>query len=177
MSSTYRFHKPPERQAAFGPLEEGDYNFIVSECGEPYEKNDKFILPVKIAIQPDGVPVFANPWAGTDKNGNDRDGIAEFLISCNRAPKVGEEPDWDEVAGARGRCHLKQEEAQMGALKGKMVNKVGWFIAPKQVGPSASKQSVSKNEFEKARQKQVEASGGGAGEIDEDNIPYACDRY
>ena len=63
----------------------------------------------------------------------------------------------------------------MGALKGKMVNKVGWFIAPKQIGPSASKQNLSKNEFEKAHQKQVEASGGAADETDD--MPYACDRY
>ena len=59
MSSIYRFHKPPERQASFGPLEEGDYSFIVSECGQPYEKNNKIIIEVKLSIQPDGVPVWA----------------------------------------------------------------------------------------------------------------------
>ena len=142
----------------------------MSECGQPYEKNNKIIVEVRLSIQPDGVPVWAHPWAGRDKNGNDRDGVAEFLISCNRAPKENEDVDWDEVPGARGRCHLKQEEAQIGALKGKMVNKIGWFIAPKQIGPSANKQSVSKSEFEKARQKQVEASGGEADETDD--MPY-----
>ena len=171
MSSIYRFHKPLERQASFGPLPEGDYNFTVSECGEPYEKNNKIIVEVKLSIQPDGVPVWAHPWTGRDKNGNDRDGIAEFIVAINRAPREGEDVDWDKVIGARGRCRLKQEEAQGGTHKGQMVNKVGWFIAPKQIGPSASKQqNVSKNEFEKVRQKQVEASGG---EIPEaDDMPY-----
>ena len=172
MSSTYRYHKPPERQA-FGPLPAGDYQFIVSSVDEPYEKNNKWILSVKLAIQPDGTPVFANPWSGKTNAGEERDGIAEFLQAINRAPRDGEEPDWTELAGARGKCKLKVEIAQMGALAGKEVNKVDYFHAPKQIGPSANKQSVSKNEFEKARRKQVEASGGGATpEVDEDNIPY-----
>jgi hypothetical protein len=77
--------------------------------------------------------VFANPWAGTTKDGEARDGIAEFLLSVNRAPKVGEEPDWKRLVGAKGRCRLKVEVAQVGALAGSQVNRVAYFHAPRQV--------------------------------------------
>ena len=135
--NTYKFGGGEQRQA-FGPLPPGDYLFTVAECGEPYFKNDKWILAVRLAIQPGGEPVFANPWSGTDKNGDDRDGIGDFLLAVNRAPKLGAEPDWKKVVGARGKCKLKVEIAQQGALAGKEVNKIDRFYRPKEVGSAAN---------------------------------------
>lgn len=166
--SNYRFKAPPP-QPTFGPLPEDDYDYVVAECGEPYESAaGNTVLPVKLSIQPDGAPVFSNPWKGTDKNGKDRDGIAEFLISCNRAPKEGEEPNWTKVVGARGRCRLKVEVAAKGALAGKEVNKVAWFYAPKQLQPG---QSYTKAQAEQIRADAVKAAGGPS-EDEPNDIPF-----
>ena len=168
---SYRYQGEPEQRVGGAAKPEGDYHFVIAECGEPYEKNGKWILAVKLAIQPDGMPVFANPWAGTDKNGETRDGIAELLLAVNRAPKKGAEPDWQSLVGAKGKCRLKVEIAQMGALAGKEVNKVHYFYRPKEVGPTAAKgKTYSQSEFNKARHKQQEASG--SDEPDQDQIPY-----
>ena len=139
--SDYRFSQP-SAPPALGPKPEGDYHYVVTSCDQPYSKNDKFILPVKLSIAPDNMPVFANPWTGETRDGEFRDGIAEFLISCARAPKVGQEPDWAKVVGAHGTVHLKVEVAAQGALAGKPVNKVGWFHRPKQ----SSRQSQPESE-------------------------------
>jgi hypothetical protein len=182
---SYKFKEPPLRPT-FGPLPDGDYGFTVSSCDEPYYKNDHWILAVKLAIQPDGTPVFANPWSGQTSTGEERDDIAAFLVCVNRAPKVGEEPDWAKVVGARGRCRLKQEEAKMGTLAGKMVNRVAWFHAPKQVGPTAEQrpqtfgraqvESYSPQEVEKAKADAERRAGGPVGPdlaVEPDDIPFA----
>jgi hypothetical protein len=173
--SSYKFKHPAPRPV-FGALPEGDYGYTVSECGEPYQKNDKWILPVKLAIQPDGTPVWANPWQGQTSAGEERDQIAEFLVSCNRAPKVGEEPDWDEVVGARGRCRLKIEIAQMGALAGKEVNKVAYFLVPKQVGSIAEEraQRSTQKEYAKEQAATVRKASGKDPDLDvePDDIPF-----
>ena len=135
MDDKYIYHGNP-RERVFGPLPAGDYNFNVASIDAPYFKNDKWILPLKITIQPQGITVFANPWAGTNSYGEERDGIAEFLLSINRVPAVGQEPQWGKMVGARGRCRLKLEIAQKGVLTGKDVNKVAWFHAPKQLEAS-----------------------------------------
>jgi hypothetical protein len=162
MSSTYRFHQPAPRPT-LGPLPDGDYNFIVAACDRPGIKaSGNLVLAVKLSIQPEGIPVFANPWARTDQSltQDGRDDIAVFLLCINRAPRDGEEPDWDSLVGARGKCHLKQEEAKMGALAGKMVNKVAWFHVPKQIGPQAqAPQNVSKSQFDQARQQAAKNAG------------------
>jgi hypothetical protein len=133
---TYRFNEPPSRDNVFGPLPGGDYSFVVTDCQEPYQSQaGNWVLPIKLAIEPQGIPVFANPWSGVTKDGEERDGIAEFLLSCNRAPEAGEEPDWPKVIGARGTCRLKIKIAQKGNLAGKEVNKVAFFHRPQQVGP------------------------------------------
>jgi hypothetical protein len=151
---SYIYKGEPE-QRVFSALPPGDYNYTVAECGQPYEKdNGNWVLAVKLAIQPSGVPVFSNPWTGTDKNGEERDGIGEFLLSCARAPKPGTEPDWKRVVGARGRCRLKNEIAQMGALAGKEVSKVAFFHRPKEVGPSAEqppRQSFTESEIKESQ--------------------------
>jgi hypothetical protein len=176
--SNYIYRGEPE-QRVFGALPEGDYNYVVSECSEPYQKdNGNWVLAVRLAIQPSGTTVFSNPWTGTDKNGQERDGIAEFLVSCNRAPKLGTEPDWAKIVGARGRCRLKVEIAQMGQLAGKEVNKVGWFHAPKQVGPNAEqapRQSYSQEEYNQAGAEAVKKAGGPVRpdlEPEPDDIPF-----
>ena len=137
MNDRYIYRGEPEGQKVFGALPEGDYAFTVSSADAPYYKNQHWILAVKLSIQPQGIPVFANPWTGTTTAGEERDGIAEFLLAVNRAPAPGEEPRWDRLVGARGKCRLKVEIAQMGALAGKEVNKVHSFHRPKQVGPAS----------------------------------------
>jgi hypothetical protein len=171
--SSYKFNEPAPRQV-FGPLPQGDYGFTVSSCDEPYEKNEHWILAVKLAIQPDGTPVFANPWSGLTKDGEERDGIAEFLVSCNRAPKVGQEPDWDKVVGARGRCRLKIEIAKMGALAGKEVNKVAYFLTPKQVGPTTEQRPKSHSQEELNQARRVAEKNAKDPDLDvaPDDIPF-----
>ena len=177
--SNYRFQKPPPRPE-FGPLPEGDYSFVVTEADESYmsEKGNE-VLPLKLAIQPNGVPVFANPWARTEKSAiqDGRDQIAEFLLCVNRVPKEGEEPNWKGLIGAKGKCRLTTEKAQQGALAGKEVNKVHYFYTPKQADagkaadkPSATQQNFTSSEFQKARQQQMATAG--AGEPEPDDIPY-----
>lgn len=174
MSDAYIFKGNPEPRV-YGPLPEGDYNFKVAECGEPYQKvSGNWVLAVKLTIQPSGQTVFANPWSGVDKNGDQRDGIGEFLVSCDRAPKPGTEPDWRRVVGAYGRCKLKIEIAKMGSLAGKEVNKVGWFHAPEQVGPNAEqapRQSYSQEEYNQARRQQ-EAKTAGPDDLEPTDIPF-----
>jgi len=171
--SNYRYKGEPE-QRVFGALPEGDYQFVVAEIDEPYTnpRSGNDVLPVKLSIQPQGVPVFANPWCGTDKNGEDRDGIAEFLLAVNRAPKIGEEPDWKRLVGAKGKCRLKVEIAAQGSLAGKEVNKVAWFHRPKQVGPGAEQppSSYSPAEVNQAAKAAQAATGGD--DLEPDDIPF-----
>ena len=179
--SNYRFQKPPPRPE-FGPLPEGDYFFVVSECGEPHYSESgtgNLVLNLKLSIQPEGIPVFANPWARTEESvvQDGRDGIAEFLLCINRAPKDGEEPNWKALVGAKGKCRLTTEKAKQGALAGKDVNKVHYFYTPKLAKegaaekPSATQQSFTTSDFQKARAKQQMATAG-AGEPEPDDIPY-----
>ena len=172
--STYIYQDPKER-AVFGPLAEGDYTYAVASCGVPYQKNDKWIVSVRLSIQPGGETVFCNPWSGNTKEGEYRDGIAEFLQSCNRAPKAGTEPDWD-IEGARGRCRLKIEIAKLGALAGKEVNRVERFYAPKQVGPTTGQRpkTHSQQELNQAR-RETEKNAGGLGQAPDD-IAFIYDR-
>lgn len=171
MSSTYRFKQPPARSEASELLPVGDYIYVVTECeyGPNESKSGNGVtLKIKISIQPSGRIIFAQPWTGRDRNGVDRDGIAEFLLSCNRAPKVGEEPDWSKVTGAKGKCRLKIDKDQNEIDR----NSVHYFYRPKQANLSpqeGKQQSFSQSEFEKARAKQTKASGS---EPEPDNIPY-----
>jgi hypothetical protein len=174
--SSYIYRGEPE-QRVFGALPEGDYAYVVADCGEPYQKdNGNWVLAVKLAIQPSGASVFANPWAGTDKNGEERDGIGEFLLSCNRAPKPGDEPDWKRCAGAKGKCRLKVEIAAQGALAGKEVNKVAFFHRPKQVGPTGEplQQSFTEAELKKIKAAIGKTLAGQDPDLDvaPDDIPF-----
>src|SRR5215831_2579431 len=160
--SSYRFKEPAARQMV-GPLPEGDYNFRVTSADEPYEsKAGNQVLPLELEVEEH--KVFANPWTGTTKDGEERDGISEFLVCINRAPAVGQEPDWKRLAGARGRCRLKVEIAQAGALIGQPVNKVAFFHAPKQV------EKVTR-EY-KAAQAQTKAKAQPNPGAEPDDIPF-----
>ena len=129
--NTYKYNEPsPPPQ--FGPIPEGDYNFTVIEAGEPYHSAaGNFVLAVKLQVGPEKAHVYDNPWAGD--NG---DKIAQFLKACGRAPAIGQEPAWNKLIGAKGRCHIKIETAQQGKLAGKPVNKVSWYIFATDVLPS-----------------------------------------
>jgi hypothetical protein len=170
--SEYRFKEPPPAPA-FGPLPEGDYIATVTECGEPYvnPKSGNYVLAVTLAVGPEGVPVFFNPWAGTDSNGNERDGIADMLVALNRAPKPGQEPNWKRVVGAKAKCKIKIEIAQQGKLAGKPVNKVAYFYRPREIGPTAQQepQTYSEAEVKKAAKEQAKKAGF---EEEPEDIPF-----
>jgi hypothetical protein len=175
--NSYRFSGGEQRRPVSGPLPEGDYSFEVAEYQEPYQKaNGNWVLKVRLTIE--GQTVFDQPWSGTDKNDEKRDGVGSFLLAINRAPtNKGDEPDWRKVEGARGRCRLKVEIAQMGALAGKEVNRVAYYYVPKQVGPSIepTKQSFSPAEVNKSMADQRRRSAGPAGpdlEQEPEDIPF-----
>jgi hypothetical protein len=174
--SEYRYRGAPEERA-FGPLEPGDYNFVVSDVTEPRRSEaGNLVLGVKLSIQPSGQIVFANPWQGMTSSGEDRDDIAAFLHAINRIPKIGEEPRWQQLVGARGRVRLKVEIAQQGNLAGKSVNKVAFFHRPKQVGPTAEppRQSFTEGEINESQAAIAKVLGIKDPDLDvaPDDIPF-----
>jgi hypothetical protein len=172
--STYRYQGAPE-QKIFGALPEGDYQFTVAMADPPYEKeNGNLVMSVKLTILPDNVPVFCNPWQGTDRNGDPHDQIAEFLLAVNRVPKIGEEPKWSALVGARGRCKLIQELAQQGKLAGKPVNKVSFFYRPREVGPTTEEpRSFTKEEAEASRRATAKKADRDPDlDVEPDDIPF-----
>jgi hypothetical protein len=166
---SYHYQEPTPR--TYGALPEGDYSAVVIECGEPYvSQTGKDVIVVKLAIQPSGRHVWYRPWAGKTKDGEYRDNIAEFLKAVNRAPKAGEEPNWNAVLGAKGKCKLKVRE-----YNGDKQNDVAFFYVPREtktatVAPPKAG-SVSQSEFEKARQAQINQSVGGI-TPEPDELPY-----
>src|SRR5262245_58194880 len=170
MTNSYKFGGGEERKA-FGPLPPGDYSFSVTECGEPYQKDTgNWVLQVRLSIQPGGETVFATPWSGVDRNGEERDGIGEFLLAVNRAPKVGDEPQWRKVVGVKGRVRLKIETATQGALAGKEVNKVVFFHKPKEI--KQPHPSFTEAEIEKSQTAIAKVLGIEADEVEPDDIPF-----
>jgi hypothetical protein len=170
--STYRYQGPPE-QRAFGPLPPGDYDFVVSDITEPHESSSgNQVLSVKLSIQPGGETVFANPWCGQDRDGNERDDIALFLLAINRIPKIGEEPRWQQLVGARGRVRLKTEVAQQGNLAGKEISRVAFFHAPKTVGPTAQQAPQTYSEPEARKAAKAAQAAAGSSDIEPDDIPF-----
>lgn len=168
MTEQYIYKGPPDERV-FGAIPEGDYGYIIAECDPPYWKNDKWILSVKLIIEPSKIYVWANPWSGKTSSGEERDGIGELLCSCNKAPKPGTSPNWKAVIGARGRCRLKVEIAQMGALAGKEVNRVHYFYRPKELSEQAP-QIYSEAEVKKAS-KSAQAAAQ-PGDTEPDDIPF-----
>jgi hypothetical protein len=151
--SKYIYQGEPEERPA-GPLPSGDYDFVVTQCGEPYEsKNGNLVLPTVLEIQgsPRKITVFYNPWAGVDRNGEKRDGIADFLHSISRVPKIGQEPRWPSLSGARGRLRLTIETAGAGKYQGQSLNKVHYVYRPKAAGASETVTAYSNDEVKQAR--------------------------
>jgi hypothetical protein len=174
--STYKFHEPPRR--TYGALPEGDYMAVVTEVGEPYvNASGKDVLVVKLAIQPGGQNVYYRPWTGKTVNGDFRDNIAEFLKAVNRAPREGEEPNWNSVLGAKGKCRLKVRE-----YNGDDQNDVAFFYVPRDTKQATTPPLKATNEFEKARAEQAANVNSGAQqtaaasasttEPEPDDIPY-----
>jgi hypothetical protein len=165
--STYRYSEPLPR--TFDVLPPGDYMAVIASAEEPYEKNGKQILKATLSIQPSGRTVFYYAWSGKTASGEYRDNIGELLLAANRAPLIGEEPNWAKLAGAKVKVRLKVEPDQNGEDR----NVIHWVYTPKKAstsGPAAGEQSVSVDEFQKARKKQIVASGGN--EPEEDQLPY-----
>ena len=164
--STYRYSEPTPR--TFNVLSAGDYQAVIAEAEEPYEKDGKQILKIVFSIQPSGQTVFYYAWTGKTKAGEYRDNIGELLLAANRAPAVGQEPSWAKLKGAKVKVRLKVEPDQNGEER----NVIHWVYTPKQATKSASgkKESVSTEEFLKARKKQDVASGGA--EPEPDDLPY-----
>ena len=137
MSANYTFSGGSQKaRSGSGLLPAGDYAFSVLECQEPYQKdNGNWVLKVRLAIEPSEQWVWDQPWSGVTSAGDARDGIGDFLVAVNRAPAQGAQPDWRKVVGAKGRCKLKIELAQIGALAGKEVNRVHFYYRPKELSP------------------------------------------
>jgi hypothetical protein len=85
--------------------------------------------------------------------------------------------------GARGRCKLIQEIAQQGKLAGKPVNKVSFFLRPRELGPTTAEQprrpatssveSFTKAEVEASRKATVKAAERDPDlDVAPDDIPY-----
>ncbi len=181
MTDKIYLYRGASETRAFGLLPAGDYSFVITGVEPPYYKNGKWILAVKLTIQPPGIQphgvlVFANPWSGTDKNGEDRDGIADLLIAVNRAPAVGQEPEWGRLIGAKGKCRLKIQPDQNNIDR----NKVAFFHRPKQVEPAVAHSTSSEQaqrpptyspaEVNQAA-KAAQAAAGGA-DVEPDDIPF-----
>jgi len=171
---SYTFGGGSERQQVPSEiLPEGDYNFRVLECGEPYlNQNDNWVVKVKLSILPSDQWVWDQPWSGETGAGQKRDGIGDFLLAIGRAPAIGKEINWDNIVGARGRCRLRQGEIGQGSRKGQKRNEVHYYYRPKQVGPGTEQppRSYSQDEVSKsAKSAQAAASGG---DIEPDDIPF-----
>ena len=141
---------------------------VIASVEEPYiNHKGNHVLKAILAIQPSGQTVFYYPWAGKTVSGEARDNIGELLLAANRAPKAGEEPKWSALSGAKIKVRLKVEPDQNGEER----NAIHWVYTPKKAGkPAASGQSVSTDEFLKARAKGISASGGE--EPDPYDIPF-----
>jgi hypothetical protein len=79
------------------------------------------------------------------------------------------------LIGARGRCQLTTETAQQGKLAGKAVNKVHYWIRPREVGPTTEQQprSFTKEEVEQSRKATIKAVERDPDlDVEPDDIPF-----
>lgn len=132
MSDDYVYQEP--KQPDFGPLPPGDYPFTVAEVQPTYiSEAGNFVLPVRLAVGDQGVPVFDSPSAGASSKIGPYDRIAAFLKCINKHVAPGQKPDLSNanLKGARGYLRLKVEIAQQGQLAGKPVNRVHYYILDK----------------------------------------------
>jgi hypothetical protein len=168
----YIYEGEPEERVS-GPLAEGDYDFVVLHTGEPHEsKAGNPVLKVALEIQGSRkIKVFYNAVIWTDSDGKKRDGIADFLHAINRVPKIGEEPRWDKLAGARGRLRLTTEIAGAGKYQGQSMNKVHYLYRPRAAAAAANGvgtvTTYSSDEVKQARMEARRRTGG-----EPDDIPF-----
>jgi hypothetical protein len=161
--SDYVYQEPVN--PALDLLPEGDYEYTVTGLiSQPYTTNaGNYVLPLKLAVGPGKLTMWAYPSVGESKQGNPYDSIAPFLKSCGKNPKPGQRADLSEnnLKGARGMCHVKVEIAEAGQMKGKEVNKVHYFIWDNAAGTP------------KSQQMPVPVTGAGPRVSDEpDDIPF-----
>lgn len=175
--NSYRFGGGETRRPISGPLPEGDYGFEVTDYQPVYQKdNGNWVL--RITLQIEDHKIFDQCWSGRDKNGEKRDGIGELLLCVNRAPpKKDQEPDWRKLIGAHGKCRLKVEVAQMGALAGKERNRVAWYYRPKEVGPGTEVKQEETNEQWAERQRRSKQEAGAPDDIEPEDIPFRTRIY
>jgi hypothetical protein len=102
---------------------------------------------------------------GVDKNGEKRDGIADFLHAIGRVPKIGEEPRWPSLEGARGRLRLTTEIAGAGKYQGQQVNKVHYLYRPHVAAGSETVTTYSADEARNAREEARRRAGAEPTEI------------
>src|SRR5215475_6071878 len=148
--SDYAYYKStaPEREPGVirtEPLPDGDYDFSVIRVDEPRlasSGSGNLVLKLTIQIEVEGKPwVYANPYAEPWRDSPDRkDRIGEFLCAIDREPEEGEEPDWQALVGAKGRCRLKKVLKTIGVMAGREDNEVAFFHRPKRIAkPQATK--------------------------------------
>jgi hypothetical protein len=158
----YIYQGEPEERVS-GPLAEGDYDFVVLNAGEPYEsKAGNPVLKVELEIQGSRkIKVFYNAVIWTDSDGKKRDGIADFLHAIARVPKIGEEPRWSSLEGARGRLRLTTEVAGAGKYQGQTLNKVHYLYRPRVVGGNQQNTvtAYSSDEVKQAREEAARRAG------------------
>ena len=169
--SSYRYSEPEE--IAFGPIPEGDYSFVVKEASEPYQSDKgNLVLALTLLVGPDQAQVFDNPSQGTGKKGP-YDSIARFLKAVGRAPTAGTEPNWKRLVGAKGRCHIKHEVAQMGKLSGKTVSKVAYYIYADDMKQPIAAQSFTPAEVKQSQDAINKAAGHDPDlDVEPDDIPF-----
>jgi hypothetical protein len=131
MTTEYVFHEPESPNSAL--LEDGgQYSFTVAELTRELYTSAKgnAVLGLRLAVGPEKVSVFDNPSAGESGTGKPYDNIASFLRSIGRNPKDGQRANLSaaNLVGARGECVIKIEVAEQGALKGKKVNRVHYYV-------------------------------------------------
>lgn len=169
MTTSYRYNEPSETQ--FEVLPAGDYDFIVLSAGEPYTKdNGNIVLPLKLEVGKQKAHVFANATCGKDSAGEPFDAIAKFLKSVNRTPTPGQEPQWNRLEGARGRCHIKVGVSKVGKYAGQDRNEVGWFIYNQDVKQSA--QSFTPSEVKLSADAVRRAAGDPDLDAEPSDIPF-----
>lgn len=122
MTNRYKYSEP-EAASTFSVLPPGEYNFQILNVESPYTKdNGNIVLTVKLNVDKN-THVYDRPWCGKDKNDKFTDKIAQLLKAVNRAPAVGQEPDWRKLVGAKGRVVVK-----VGSWEGRERNEVDHYV-------------------------------------------------
>lgn len=130
MTTNYRYQEPSK--PIFALLPPGEYSYVVLEAEPPHIKPESgnHVMNLKLGVGPEQKHVTDSPWAGATG-----DKIASFLASCNRAPAVGQEPEWHRLVGAKGRVKIKIRPA---SCQYDEKNEVSYYIHAKDVKQSSA---------------------------------------